>query len=320
VLALFVVGALLSAALGLVTGAPSADAVARLEGSGVNANELGLLLIVAVAVSLGFGACRDIPAVARAAAFGAAALALVALLTTASRGAVVGLLAATCIAPLFVGKGRRAAVVALIALAVGGAASYLVTVAPAQLARISDGDATGSGRTDIWRVGWRIVEDKPIAGVGADNYANSTIHYLLEPGGLTRSENIVDRPKAAHNVYLQVLAELGTIGFALFLAVVGFALRSLLEAARIFGRLGDRSMDLLCRALLCGLLGQLAALVFSTALYSKQLWLLLAVSVAAYGIALRREADYRRRDATAAIADTALRPSTDMQALSGASR
>lgn len=290
VFALFVAGALLSAASGLAGGAAPAAAEARLEGSGQNANELGLLLVVASILAFGLGVCREIPPIARAAAFGAGGIAVLALLTTASRGALVGMAVATIVAPFVVGKGRRLMTVVLIALAVGGAASYIVTVAPASLERVTADDATGSGRTEIWTVGWRVVEDNLVAGVGADNYANSTIHYLFEPGALTRSDFIVDQPKAAHNVYLQVLAELGAIGLALFVAVIVFALGSLLGAARAFARAGDRSLDLLSRALFVGLSGMLGALTFSTAIYSKQLWLLLALSVALAAMARERAA------------------------------
>ena len=37
----------------------------------------------------------------------------------------------------------------------------------------------GSGRSDIWKVGWRMVEDKPVIGVGSGNFNVSSIHYLL---------------------------------------------------------------------------------------------------------------------------------------------
>ena len=70
----------------------------------------------------------------------------------------------------------------------------------------------GSGRTDIWKVGWRMVEDKPIHGIGSGNFPISSIHYLLQPGVLERDEFIIDTPKVAHNTYLHILAELGIVG------------------------------------------------------------------------------------------------------------
>lgn len=299
-LGLFVAGTLFSALTGFLNGVDAGEAPGRLEGSGVNANELGLLLVAAIILAAGLGACRDLSASVRAAAFGAAGLGILALLTTASRGALVGLLTAMLVAPFAVGRGRRAVVVVLIALGVAGTSSYVVGVAPAALDRVTSKETTSSGRTDIWTVGWRMAKDNPVTGVGSDNFANSTVRYLLEPGRLTRSELIVDKPKQAHNVYLQVLTELGAVGLALFLAVLAFVLSPLLPAARMFASSGERSLDILSRALFIALCGQFTALTFSTAIYNKQLWLQLAMAVALAGMARDRAAATQANAAAAA--------------------
>jgi O-antigen ligase len=289
VFALFIVGALVSAALGVATGTATDDA--RLAGEGVNANELGELLVVAVVLAGALGASRSLPSPARAVSYAAAGLSVIALLMTASRGALVGLLVALLVAPLLIGPGRRLAALALVVLSVAGGATYLLAYAPAaDLQRITQADTTGTGRTDIWKVGWRMVEANPLTGVGVGNYNNSTVHYLFEPGTITRSDFIVDDPKAAHNIYLQVLAELGIPGLAFMLLIVGTVLVYLLKAARGFARAGDHGMDLLSRALLVALCGLLAALFFSTAIYSKQLWLLLATGVAIHALSRERAA------------------------------
>jgi len=144
---------------------------------------------------------------------------------------------------------------------------------------------SGTGRTDIWTVGWRMVQAHPGTGVGVGNYQTSAVHYLLQPGVILRPEFIVDTPKVAHNTYLQVLAELGVPGIAMFLAIIGFSLLCILRAARIFERLGDPPMELLSRALLVALCGVLAADFFISEEFSKQLWLLLGLGPALLGIA-----------------------------------
>jgi O-antigen ligase len=288
---LFIVGALISAAAGLATGTSASADPARLEGTGINANELGELLIVAVVLAGALGASRDLSAPARVLAFVASALCTAALLQTASRGALVGLVVALLLTPVLAGPRRRGIALALILAAVTTGGVYLLAVAPAEnLERLTAADATGSGRTDIWKVGLRMVSANPVVGVGAGNYPNSTIHYLFEPGTITRSDFIVDLPKPAHNVYLQALAELGAVGLTLFLLVLGASLRAVLLAARTFRRAGDRSMELLSRALLIGLCGLLASAFFSTAIYSKQLWLMLALAVAVHALARERAA------------------------------
>jgi len=138
----------------------------------------------------------------------------------------------------------------------------------------------GSGRTDIWRMGWRMVEAHPVTGVGPGNFSVSTIDYLLRPGSTQRAIYIVDQPKVAHNIYLEVLAELGILGLTLFGLIVAASVRSALVAARAAGRRADRESELLSRGLLLALLAMLVAAFFSSELFSKQLWILLALAIA----------------------------------------
>jgi O-antigen ligase len=146
----------------------------------------------------------------------------------------------------------------------------------------------GSGRTDIWKIGWRMVEDKPVLGVGSGNFNVSSKHYLLiKPGAIERDEFIIDTPKVAHNSYLQVLAELGVVGLTLFLSIIGFSIACALRAARWFGRAGDIAMEVMARGSIIALVGILAADFFITEQYGKQLWLLLGLGPALYGVARR---------------------------------
>ncbi len=286
IFALFVIGAFLSALIGFATGAGNGGD--RLAGDGINANELGGMLAVGVILCTALGSCRDISPGARVLAFVGAGAAMIVLLMTGSRGALIALIAALVVAPVLVGKGRRLAVLTLAVVGAGLGFVYLNTVAPAGVAeRLTESERTGSGRTDIWKVGWRIVEDRPVLGVGADNFANSTIHYLLEPGAVADSEFIVDQPKVAHNIFLQVLAELGVIGLAMFLTILAIALWSASRAAVAFARAGDRSMEILTRGLLIGMWAMLAGQFFGTGLYSKQMWLLLGMCVAMGALARR---------------------------------
>lgn len=70
---------------------------------------------------------------------------------------------------------------------------------------------SGSGRTDYWRVAWHDFVDHPLLGSGAGSYERFWIR---------------DRPNAfyardAHNLYLEVLAELGPVGLALLAIGLG---------------------------------------------------------------------------------------------------
>ncbi len=82
--------------------------------------------------------------------------------------------------------------------------------------RISEFDSSGTGRTALWTVAWRITEDHPVNGVGLDNFVEQAPKYTREPGKLELVHNIAEKPHVAHNVYLQFLAETGFIGAILF--------------------------------------------------------------------------------------------------------
>jgi O-antigen ligase len=135
----------------------------------------------------------------------------------------------------------------------------------------------GTGRTDIWTVGWRMVQDQPLLGVGAGNFPVASIHYLLEPGALLRTDFIVDNPKVAHNTYLNVLAELGVVGLALFLAIIASSMWWAAQAVGFAALAGDRQLEVLARAMVVVIVGLLAADFFGSREYSKQLWLLLSL-------------------------------------------
>jgi O-antigen ligase len=286
----FVTGALLTATIGLlVEGSAAPDEEGRLAGAaGVGPNQLGGYLVVAAILAVTMATDRRAPALQRVACAGAAVLCLPLQLMTGSRGALLGLAVALIAAPFVVGRGRRAGVAALAALTVLAGAAFIVTVLPDAIGqRVTRVDTSGSGRRDIWRMGIRIVDAHPVTGVGPGNFSVSTVDYLLQPGVTTRAIYIVDEPKVAHNIYLEVLAELGLPGLILFGVIAATGLKSALAAARASGRRGDRETELLARGLFLALLAMLVAAFFSSELFSKQLWVLLALSIALRWVAER---------------------------------
>jgi O-antigen ligase len=95
----------------------------------------------------------------------------------------------------------------------------------------------------------------------------------------------VDTPKVAHNTYLEVFAELGIVGIVAFVGIVGGALWKAPDAIRTFMRSGDFSNEALARGLLVGLAGMLAAYLFVSGQYEKQLWLLVGLTAALPSVA-----------------------------------
>lgn len=88
--------------------------------------------------------------------------------------------------------------------------------------------ASGSGRFELWDIAWRDFKANPVLGVGARNY-EATYYQMRDEGtGYVRQ---------AHSLPLEVLAERGAVGGALFFGFLGVcAVRGLW---RRFGRLGS---------------------------------------------------------------------------------
>jgi O-antigen ligase len=290
--AVFVVGAFAAVALGFVEGTVGDPAAGnRLKGAGLNPNQLGSYCVVVAIFATTLAANARWSVLARTGALAVAGFAGIAVFMTLSRGALVGLAAALLVAPFVIGRGRRAGAVVVAVAAVLGTVGWYATLAPANAVErvMHPAQGGGSGREDLWRVGWRMVEDQPIWGVGAGNYPVAAIHYLLRPGATERDEIIVDEQKVAHNIYLTVLSELGAIGLALFLFILFLALRCALSAARRFAHGGDPLMELVARGWFIAIVSMAAVGFFSSALYSKQFWFILAATVALRAIAGRLE-------------------------------
>ena len=290
-----VMGAVVAAVYGMVAGPPPDDPGRVAIG---NANETAASLVAGgtLAAALVF-ALRGKP-VLRLLTTIAVPLCVFAVFLTLSRGGLVAL-GASLIAAIVVAGRRRGVVLGVAAAAVLATVIYFGAFAPAEARdRILELEG-GTGRTDIWTVGWRMVEDQPLRGVGAGNFPVASIHYLLEPGALMRTDFIVDNPKVAHNTYLNVLAELGVVGLALFLAIIAFPLWWAARAVGLAARAGDRELEVLARAMVVVIVGLLAADFFGSRQYSKQLWLLLGLCPVLLQIS-RAQLASRRAEAAAA--------------------
>jgi O-antigen ligase len=90
-------------------------------------------------------------------------------------------------------------------------------------------EVSADTRAQIWRETWDLVEAYPFLGVGLGGYESGFIEYKR-----VAPLYLVDY---AHNDYLQLLAELGVVGFTLLLLLAG---RTLAQAFRI----GSLSRDI----------------------------------------------------------------------------
>jgi O-antigen ligase len=291
----YVIGSALAAGYGVLNPPENVAYydVTRVSGTIGDPNELAGVLVGGTILAAALAAVLKRAPLLRLAAAGASALCAAGIFLSLSRGGLVALGFSLVAAIVVAGRRWRVQALAMAVVVAAGAFVYFGFYASTDASSRVTSFGRGTGRADIWTVGWRMVEAHPVRGVGVGNYRTASIHYLLEPGAIQRDEFIVDTPKVAHNTYLQVLAELGVVGAALFAAIIGFSLLCILRAARIFERLGDPTMELMSRALLVALCGVLAADFFISEEFSKQLWLLLGLGPAllAIGRAGEREAE-----------------------------
>jgi O-antigen ligase len=181
---------------------------------------------------------------------------------------------------------------ALLVLVVASGFLYFTQVASLPARERVTNAGEGSGRTDLWTVGLRMVRAHPLDGVGVGNFPVVSADYVLQPGLIKRSELIFSTaPKVTHNTYLEILAEMGFPGLLLFLGIVGSSLLCVLRAARLWARRGAVGMEALARGVLLGLIGLLVADFFISEMYGKLLWTMLALGPVMFAIARREAAD-----------------------------
>jgi O-antigen ligase len=141
-----------------------------------------------------------------------AALFLLGLGLSISRGAMLALLAAMTAWPLFFRDQSWAVRGMLASLAFAGALMIGVVAynAVPQVQQRFDALASDRGekaRPILWLAAWQLFEDAPLLGTGAGSYNVLFDRY--------RPEFFRDEPQWAHNDYLNTLSDYGLIGFIL---------------------------------------------------------------------------------------------------------
>lgn len=241
--------------------------VARYAAFGVNANDLGLTLVLAVPgiAFVGIGA-RSLRVGALAAS--AIVILLFAVMLTGSRGAAIA--AVPALAYLGVstfGRVRRPAVVGLVATTAVLVVLVLPRIPADLLIRILSSPTEIRGgtiglRRSLWEAGVDLWANHPLLGVGA-GAAPSAI----------QSEGLLFRADVIHNTPLSIGAELGTVGFLLF--------STLLATLAVRLRSRPRRVQLFALALLATWFVGSLTLTWE---YEKSTWLVLGIVLASSGI------------------------------------
>jgi O-antigen ligase len=278
-LAVIVAGATVAAITGIISAPAGGADATRATGTVGDANQLAAALLIGACVAAAFAVNRHIAVPWRLAAAGSTGLCLLGILLSLSRGGLLGLAGAIVVAIVVAGRWRPQVIAFALATAVAAIGYFALFASLPAKERVTNVGG-GTGRLDLWTVGWRMVEAHPTRGVGTGQFQTASVHYLLRPGAIQRGDFILSTPKVAHNTYLNILAELGVIGGVLFAGIVLFSVGCMHLAARELHRRGDEGFEILVRGLLTGVGGYLVTLMFISENYSKLLWVVLALGPA----------------------------------------
>lgn len=241
-------------------------------------NSLGAVLVV-----LGVIAAVSIPEQPRrwrGAAMVVSVAALLGVVASASRGAILGAIAAGLTVWL-VRRPRLNLRRTILVLAAGGLVA--VAVSPVRMAAsnsidriVAAGDTSPGGsvamRLDLWAVGVEMIRLRPVLGWGPDTYAivfPEVDDRVLDAG----SKAVLDqfRPESPHNLFLEVTQGAGLLGLGAMMTVIGGAVAMIIRGddPRVLG------------LVLPVIVGYLVAAQFMTSEWASStlFWLVLGVGV-----------------------------------------
>jgi O-antigen ligase len=253
-----VLAAVLAYTLGLNDQAAGEAARGRLvlQDMDTNPNTLGRLLLLPLALAItGFAGWRGL--LQRVLTAGCACVIGLGILISMSRGAA--LTAMAMLAVLLYRMRARWLVVAAMLLLLAVSAVLPDSYYRRMGALLSGEDITGSGRTEIWMTGVEALNDFWTVGAGLNNFGAAYKRYVPGSG------------QAAHNMYLMVWVELGTVGFALMLTALASALLAVWKVREE----GHRGTAL--GGVEAAYVGMLTAAIVGDQLWSKTIWLVLTL-------------------------------------------
>lgn len=193
---------------------------------------------------------------------------LAAITLAASRGGFIGLLMA--MAWLLWHSRKRTRNFLLVGLLMG---AFLAVSPLSPLQRIFHPDSSDTESVQIhlelWRAGWKIVRDHPLAGIGVGQFKSAVGAY----------SSVKHLSRLAHNTYLEIAAEMGIPGLILFLGLFGFSFHSLTQVRRTATRDGPGLLSAAAMGIQSGLVGFGAAAFFVSAEFLRMFWFMLFLSI-----------------------------------------
>lgn len=138
-------------------------------------------------------------------------------------------------------------------------------------------DTSINERLTAWRIGWAMLVDNPLFGVGPRNYPWNAFTYQRQLPDFERGGRGLGG-RAAHSVWFTVFPEYGLVGGGAFVLMLVTMMRRLGRCERLLEpavKAGDTEAEgdlLLARALKASMIGFLTSGTFISVFYYPQIW------------------------------------------------
>jgi putative inorganic carbon (hco3(-)) transporter len=267
----------------------------RLEGIGSgdtqNSNLLAAHLLTIIPLMILVAAMKKKPAWMRVVAIVATPLVINLLILGNSRAATLGLLVAAAASFVLVRSGLRKHV--MMGAMAAGLALFLLAdqqFIERQQTISSADDNSSQSRLDLWRGSLGMIADYPL-GTGGRGFHVLSPRYVPELQETNDGEG-----RSSHNTYIQVAADWGLQGLALFLALIGYTF-VLLHRVRAERAETDWPY-FVSLGLQLGLIGTLTAGFFSNRFFGESIYWLCALATSLYCMTQPSQSEAEARQQT----------------------
>ena len=132
-------------------------------------------------------------------------------------------------------------------------------------------EGTFGTRVQLWKIGMRMVEDRPVTGVGPGNFMPAFARYARGP--------LLRKPLVAHNSYVSVAAEQGIPGLIVFIMMNALALSYARRTIKITTLANARELRILAVNVEVIVLVILGVAITTSAEHLKYQWIVLGVTM-----------------------------------------